>query len=252
MRSETDDIVIVHSSDLHVDDGYTMRAWGGDGTAPLAAVLESALAARADLVLLTGDVFEHNRLADDILVRTRTLLECAAMPVVLLPGNHDPLTDDSVWYRGRLVGIPGVHVLGAGRDFALFPDLDLAVWGRAHTDYDDMVPLARPPQRAARRHIVAGHGHFVERRPEAGRHGPAWLITPEEIEATEADYVALGHWNTHTSVGGGRVPACYSGSPDYAETVNVVRLTAGGTEISRSPVAGTPANAETANGESGA
>lgn len=245
MRSQTDDILIVHSSDLHVDDGYTMRAWGGDGNAPLAAVLRAAHRARADLVLLTGDVFEHNRLGADILARTRALLEAAPMPVVLLPGNHDPLTDDSVWYRGGLVGIEGVHILGvgagAGADLALFPALGLAVWGRAHTDYDDMAPLAHAPARAAGRHVVAGHGHFVEQRPPAGRPAAAWLITPDEIDQTDADYVALGHWNAHTAVGGGRVPACYSGSPDYAGTVNLVTLRAdGGTEIARRPVEGAP------------
>ena len=36
------DIVVVHSSDLHIDDAYTARTWGGDGTAPLVAVLETA------------------------------------------------------------------------------------------------------------------------------------------------------------------------------------------------------------------
>lgn len=241
MAAQTGDIVIVHSSDLHVDDGYTMRAWGGDGNAPLAAVLDAARGAAADLVLLTGDIFEHNRLAEDILARSRALLVEATVPVVMLPGNHDPLVDDLVWHRGGLTDIEGVHVLGADGDMALFRDLDLAVWGRAHTDYDDMAPLAGAPARAAGRHVVAGHGHFIEERP-AGRHAPSWLITAEEIEATGADYVALGHWNMHTPVNSGRVTACYSGSPDYAETVNVVRLMSDGSvRISRRGLTAQPA-----------
>ena len=235
------EIRIVHSSDLHVDDGYTARAWGGDGNAPLAAVLEAARAAAADIVLLTGDVFEHNRLADDILARTRMLLAGAGVPVVLLPGNHDPLTRESVWIRGRLTEIPNVHVLGADGDRARFPALDLEVWGRAHTDYDDMTPLEGAPARSAARHIVAAHGHFTETRPEPGRPGPAWLITPDEIDATGADYVALGHWNVHTRIDACRVPACYSGSPDYAGTINVVRIAADGrTDIMRHGLPGVP------------
>ena len=35
MPSRTGEIRIAHSSDLHVDDGYTARAWGGDGNAPV-------------------------------------------------------------------------------------------------------------------------------------------------------------------------------------------------------------------------
>ncbi len=53
------DIVIAHSSDIHVDDGYTARAHGGDGTRGLRHVLETAKAAKADIALLVGDIFEH-------------------------------------------------------------------------------------------------------------------------------------------------------------------------------------------------
>jgi len=36
------DIIVVHSSDLHVDHDYTARLHGGDGTAGLACVLGAA------------------------------------------------------------------------------------------------------------------------------------------------------------------------------------------------------------------
>jgi hypothetical protein len=53
---------------------------------------------------------------------------------------------------------------------------------------------------------------------------PSWLIGDAELTATGADYVALGHWNRAAKVGS--VAAYYSGSPEYAGTVNVVRLSA--------------------------
>jgi hypothetical protein len=55
---------------------------------------------------------------------------------------------------------------------------------------------------------------------------PSWLIGDDELAATGADYIALGHWNRAAKVGA--VAAYYSGSPEYAGTVNVVRLSAGG------------------------
>lgn len=241
LTKPTDDVVIVHSSDLHVDDGYTARAWGGDGNAPLAAVLRTARDIAADIVLLTGDIFEHNRLKTPILDRTRSVLADAGLPVVMLPGNHDPLMPGSVWDRGALGEIENVHVLGHDSHTATFPTLALDIWGRAHTDYDDVNPLEGSPERSARWHVVAGHGHFAEERPAAGKPGPSWLFTTEEIEATGADYVALGHWNRQIRVGTGDIPAWYSGSPDYAGTVNVVRLNGSvGVEVSHAPIEGAP------------
>jgi DNA repair exonuclease SbcCD nuclease subunit len=44
------------------------------------------------------------------------------------------------------------------------------------------------------------------------------------IDATGADYVALGHWDRPAQVGSGTVPAYYSGSPEWAKTVNLIRF----------------------------
>ncbi|CAN0546599.1 unnamed protein product, partial [Laminaria digitata] len=146
-----EDVLIVHSSDLHVDDGYTARAWGGDGNAPLAAVLNAAREIGADMVLLSGDIFEHNRLNASILDRTRAVLGEARLPVVMLPGNHDPLMRGSVWDRGNLSTIDNVHVLGEDTDLVFFTAFDLEIWGRAHKDYNDLNPLEGAPRRTAHR-----------------------------------------------------------------------------------------------------
>ena len=89
------EVVLVHSSDLHVDDGVTAGAHGGDGTTGLALVLAAARAARADVVLLAGDTFDHNRLPAAVLHRAAARLREAGLPIVILPGNHDPAMPDS-------------------------------------------------------------------------------------------------------------------------------------------------------------
>ena len=66
---------------------------------------------------------------------------------------------------------------------------------------------------------------------------PSWLFSDDAIAATEADYLALGHWDRAVRVGNGVVPAYYSGSPELARTVNVIRLTASGEVlVSREPL----------------
>jgi len=232
------DIVVVHSSDLHVDDGYTARTYGGDGTAPLRCVLDAARAVSAHVVLLTGDIFEHNRLPLDILGRAARLLDEAAIPIVILPGNHDPAIPGSVYHRGGIAEPDNVHVLGVTHEQAVhFPAFDLEIWGHAHRDYDDMAPLRAPRPRTTRWQIAAAHGHYEPWPDRTADLRPSWIISDAEIAATGADYVALGHWNTPKRVGRQGIRAYYSGSPDLAGTVNVVRLTpAGKVVVRRHPV----------------
>jgi len=102
MRSHRDasEIRLVHSSDLHVDEGRIAAAHLGDGAAGLAAVLATARARQADIVLLAGDTFEANQLGAAVINRAGRLLAEAGMPVVILPGNHDPALPDSVYVKG--------------------------------------------------------------------------------------------------------------------------------------------------------
>ncbi|MDB5569861.1 MAG: hypothetical protein JWN93_1044 [Hyphomicrobiales bacterium] len=228
--------VVVHSSDVHVDHDYNARLFGGDGVGPLRLVLAAARAAQADLVLLVGDTFESHRLPGALLAQTAQALADYGGEVVILPGNHDPLVEGCVFAHPDLRALPNLRVLGFERDeAALFPALDLEVWGRPHRDYGDMDPLAAPRSRSSRWQIALAHGHYEPRPDRSTKVRPSWLVGDDEISATGADYVAFGHWNRAVKVGACAIPAYYSGSPDYAATVNVVRLGAG-VAVERAPV----------------
>ena len=120
------EVVFVHSSDLHVDEHRRVASRGGDGTAGLRSVLATARVLGADVVVLAGDTFESNQLGPAIVTRAAALLTEAGMPVVILPGNHDPALADSVFIRGGFGGIPNVSILGVTHDQAVpFPLFDL-------------------------------------------------------------------------------------------------------------------------------
>jgi len=223
------EIKLVHSSDLHVDDDRTAAQYGGDGAGGLRAVLDYGRAAGADLVLLAGDTFDNHMVNSAVIDRAGRLLAEAGVPVVILPGNHDPVTKDSTWLRGGFAAIPNVTIFGmthAGE--ALFAEGELQIWGNAHRDYHDMVPLRDPRPRTARWQVCMGHGHYEPPETWHNPLRPSWLISDAMIAATGADYVALGHWDRPAQVGDKSIPAYYSGSPEWAKTVNLVRLTANG------------------------
>ncbi len=234
------DIIVVHSSDLHVDHDYTARLHGGDGTAGLACVLGAARDLNADVVVLAGDTFDCHRLPTSLLDQAAAVFAAASCPVVILPGNHDPAVGDAVYRIGALVGVKNLHVIGVTHEDVVFPQLSLEVWGRPHRDYNDMIPFEIAERRHPRRtrwRIAMGHGHYEPKPDRGSGPRPSWLIGDEELAATGADYVALGHWNRAVRVGEGSVPAYYSGSPEYAGTVNVVRLSeADGVTVSRFPL----------------
>jgi len=169
-------------------------------------VLATAGALRADLVLLAGDTFESNQLGAAVLDRAARLLAESDMPIVILPGNHDPALPDSVFLRGGIASIPNVHVLGVTNDEAVsFPSQDLEVWGHAHRDYFDMAPLRGPRPRSTRWQVAIAHGHYEPPETRANPLRPSWIFSDDEIAATAADYLALGHWNRPMRVGNGAV-----------------------------------------------
>ena len=207
---------LVHTSDVHLDGRSTDGA--GDGfrnrsERAFANVVAAARDEAADLLLIAGDLFDHNRIDDaDIAFVCEQLarLECQ---VVILPGNHDVHDERSVWNRFDLAAA-GAHVTGLlehGGECVTFDELGARVWGRAMREHaPENFPLGDRPGRHGRHwNIGMAHGQVVERRILQG----SSPITRAEIGASGFDYLALGHihvWEEHSA--GGTV-AYYCGSP---------------------------------------
>ncbi len=222
--SASREVLILHTSDLHLGADSVLTDDVSGNVPVLQQVLATARAQHADLVILAGDTFDHNRQRAQLLEEVSDVMADAGLPIVILPGNHDPLTPDSVYRRPEFSNAGNVHVLGLTADTGDFPELDLEIWGRPHVDYLDMMPLPEPPERRTRWQLAVAHGHYVEDEPGSGVLLGSWLIRQENLTTSGADYVALGHWNRAVRVGDQQVPAYYSGSPSYAGTVNAIRL----------------------------
>ena len=222
--SEAGEVLILHTSDLHLGADSVLTDDVSGNVPVLQQVLATARDRQADLVILAGDTFDHNRQGGTFLEEVSGVMADAGLPIVILPGNHDPLTPDSVYRRAEFGDAGNVHVLGLTTERGDFPELDLEVWGRPHVDYLDMMPLPEPPERRTRWQLAVAHGHYVEAEPESTVLLGSWLIRQENLTTSGADYVALGHWNRAVQVGDRQIPAYYSGSPSYAGTVNAIRL----------------------------
>ena len=130
----------------------------------VARIGETAAAKGADFVLVCGDVFETNQLDRAIIARTFEVLASFTVPVVLLPGNHDPLDASSIYDSPAFVSrVPAhVHVLRDSEPFEPVPGVEVigAPWFSKHPQGDLVAAattdLAEVTPGAVR--IIAGHG----------------------------------------------------------------------------------------------
>lgn len=223
----SDKIRILHTSDVHI--GAFTERWSPQPRKCLHAfkiVVDRALEEKVDAVLIAGDFFDHNRIRADVADYVMEQLERLPMPTVILPGNHDPLEQNSVYWRMDLEGrTPNVYLIKDPQgETVTYPELGLAVWGKPHVSYDDvsLYPLKElPPRGPEPWQIAIGHGHYVRDQADAGRSYP---IYPQEIADCGRDYVALGHWDAHMNISEGGVVAYYPGSPTWVGLSSIVEF----------------------------
>ena len=210
---------VLHTADVHLDsdaygDAAQQAAHGERGRRVWSRIVDRALADQVDLLLIAGDLFDHDRVPDETIAFVRGELARLRKPVVILPGNHDALSANSIYDRHDFTaGARHVHVIRRldGETIDL-PELDALVWGRAMEQHGpEFQPLAHIPTRADRRWCVAmAHGFFYPEWQRPERSSP---IFADEVRDTGWDYVALGHHHVRADVSQGRVAACYAGAP---------------------------------------
>ena len=205
---------LLHTSDVHL--GATFRALGERGReqrrqveATFARVIDLAIAAPVDLLLIAGDLFDSvvaARAQSAFASRELRRLGDAGVPACIVAGNHDPLGagSASVWHDLAICS-PLVTVFGPSAPVRMFPELDLTVVGRARQrDLSGESPLPDLPQpRRTTYQVALAHGSL--QRPNL----PALFgaVSPEEIAGSGVDYLALGDWHSTRDVSCGNVAA---------------------------------------------
>lgn len=218
----------IHTADWQL--GMTRHFFGQEAQARFSAARLDAvreigrLAAEqsCDFVLVCGDVFESNHLDRRLLRRAFEALDDIKMPVVLLPGNHDPFDAASIYRAPEFTGqVPAhVHVLSTSDGYPVIDGVEViaAPWD-SKRPLSDLVAAAcatiSPDPHVLR--IVVGHGIVDELSPDPTN--PA-LIALSDVDAALSDgrvqYVALGDRHSVTQVGqSGRV--WYSGTPEVTD-----------------------------------
>ena len=206
---------LIHGADFHLDSPFS-------GLSPQQAarrraeqrLLLEALAGlcrerQADLLLLSGDLFDSGSVYRETVSALTEALSRTGCPVFIAPGNHDYFCRSSPY--ATLQWPANVRVFTDGRvgGYTL-KKLNCTVWGRAFTaPHESASPLAGfTAPRDGSVHIMALHGAVG---PQSD-YGP---ISREEIAASGLDYLALGHVHKYSGLQReGKTCWAYPGCPE--------------------------------------
>lgn len=214
----------LHTADWQI--GMTRRYLGVEAQARYAqdrtdAIARLGAAARAEgcaFVVVAGDVFDSNLVATGTVRRALEAIAGIELPVLLLPGNHDPLDAASVYlsptFRDNRPA--NVHVLAGEASRWRTDGVEVVgvPWTSRRPGYDLLsAALARLDAPAGLRVVVA-HGRADSLGPTGD--DPAAIHVGAVEAAFAADrlhYLALGDRHSTTALGrSGR--AFYAGTPE--------------------------------------
>jgi DNA repair exonuclease SbcCD nuclease subunit len=226
VQPKMDEFTFVHSSDFQI--GMTRHFLDPTDAGPRFAqdridAIETlgAIAAEtgARCIVVAGDVFESNQLGEQVIARAMHAMSRLPVPIILLPGNHDPLDAASVFDAPGIRAAPGhVFVVRSNAPFRLpgLPGVEFvgAPWFSKRPSTDPcaaMLAGLAPVEEGFR--IAIAHGQTSDQAPDASAPG---LIDLGLAEAAVRDgrihYLALG--DRHSTTGKGSTGAVwYSGAP---------------------------------------
>ena len=216
----------IHSADWQL--GMTRRFLGAESQAVYTADRLAAVAALGDLatvhgaefVVVAGDAFEDNAVPRSVVLRTAEALASFPVPVVILPGNHDPLDVSSV-FRCRdfasVIADGSVIVLDGTGPVEVVPGVEVVgvPWTSKRPDPGRLPALLADLEPTDGLRVLVAHGGT-----DAVYGGDSPSVEAIRVEAVEdavdaglVDYVALGDRHSVTRVGSGH-RIWFSGSPE--------------------------------------
>ena len=185
---------ILHAADFHLDSPFAglppekarqRRRESRDLLGRMAELVEQE---GVELVLLSGDLFDGERVYPETLEALGAALSAMGCPVCIAPGNHDPYVASSPYARWDWP--ENVHIFRREElETIAFPLLGCAVHGAAFTAQERQDPVlsgfTAPDDGLT--HLLCLHG---DAGASDSRYGP---IPSEQLSASGVDYAALGH-----------------------------------------------------------
>ncbi|WP_422486676.1 metallophosphoesterase family protein [Gudongella sp. DL1XJH-153] len=189
-------ISFIHSGDIHLGMKFKNASFGADkGKArreelwqSFGDMIEYAIKTRKDLVLISGDLFEDGSSTLKNIKRLKDTLGTAKnQHIVILPGNHDPVTSESPYLGDDWPD--NVTILNQnGLQHVFIEKIKTSVWGIGALRNEGELKSELEKIK-----LVKGHKNILMLHGEFGSNGDYPLPKVEELKRLTMDYIALGH-----------------------------------------------------------
>jgi exonuclease SbcD len=198
MPMTRDRIRFLHCADIHLDAPFGGRGHKdysemrrNDVWATFESIIRLAEKERSDFILVCGDLYEHDYASKATIQRVASLFERLTIPVVVLPGNHDPYAANS-WYK-TWNWPDNVVILNHEKPSVRFDSLCAFIHGVGFSafrqDAPDLSMVSRPG--GDRFNIFMLHGTLDMNFSNS----PFNPVSSEELAGLGYDYYALGHFH---------------------------------------------------------
>lgn len=210
---------LLHTADWQIGKGFSN--FEGDAGALLRTqriktverIAQLANEQQVDVVLVAGDVFEINAVADETLRRTMNAMQAFNGPWVLLPGNHDAALSDCAWTRLRRMGTAeNIRLATIPEPILLLNDRLVilpAPLQRRHEAYDVTEWFDSVVTPAGTFRVGLAHGSVANRLPQ--KSDAPNVISDTRSNTAKLDYLALGDWHGTLEIA---ARTWYSGTPE--------------------------------------
>ncbi|MCL4392748.1 DNA repair exonuclease [Patescibacteria group bacterium] len=218
------EVTFIHTSDIHLGRSFKYLLGSAKDAKDhlnyiLFKIADIAISRRVDIIFISGDLFDKS---DPDLNTVNKFIEFAEklketnIKVIILPGTHDFLSDNSIYKKVDLFKlIPNVYIFRDQDEF-FFEDLSLSVYGippiSNKTSASPITPFKKDDR--ALYHVIMAHGSVQIEGKSAKDDTP---IEIEDIKNSFADYIALGHWHQIQDFSVQNVHCFYSGSPELID-----------------------------------
>jgi exonuclease SbcD len=214
---------LLHTADIHL--GAKFVGLGDKGAiqreqikTSFKKLISQAITEKVGIVLISGDLFDSNQQQQaniDLVIEQFYLLAANNIRVCLIPGTHDCFDSGSIYRKVDFSNIcPNLTLfLNEGWNHREFSSLGLTVYGKPNfSNRSSSSPLAGLKRLTeSQNHVAMAHGSFnIPGKVAEDDH----VFTSEQIQNSQMQYIALGHWHQPFQCPNSGVPAWYSGSPE--------------------------------------